>query len=217
MSFMVDPYAFGAGAAPINADVQMAASSTTSVTPPTHASGDMLVAFAYRDGNNNTPAVPAGWTAFTATGLIGVNTNCCVAAYKVAASPSETCTGWTNATGLICAVVKAAGAGPLGIGVDSEQVTGNTNAPTATGLTLSNTDGHSVVLFFAGHRNTTQDSTQVPAGMSLGVGGTGNGSACTIGGAYTTTGVAAWASANAAWGGVASGWASITVEITGAA
>lgn len=202
----------------IASNVAMTIGVSTSVTPPTHASGDYLVCFAYRDGNNNTPAVPAGWTAITATGLIGANTNCCVVAYKIAASSAETCSGWTNATGIVCAVVKVAGAGPLGLGADSNQVTGNSTDLTATGLTLANGDGHSVILFFGGQRNQgAVDSSNDPPGMVTGAGGTATGTSCTVGGSYTPTGVAAWSSVNAAWGGVASGWATVTVEITGAA
>ena len=204
-----------AAAPAISSNVAMTLGTSTSATPPAHASGDYMFAFAYRDGNNNTPTLPAGWTALSPTGLVGANTNTGLLAYKVCASGSETCSGFTNATGVICAVVKAAGAGPLGLGADSNVTYGSASDLPATGFSLASGDGHSVVLFFGGQRNTGGDQTQVPAGMTYGIGGLG--SSCKIGGAYTTTGVAAFPGGTAAWGMVSSGYASATVEITGAA
>lgn len=217
MSMIVNPYMLGA--APINANVSMLAYAATSGAMPTHATGDYLFAFAYRDGNNNTPTLPAGWTALSPTGLVGTNAQTGLLAYKVAASSGETSGTWTNASGLILTVVKAAGSGPLGLGADSNITEGNSTTIDAAALTLSSGNGHSVILHFAGHKNTTQNSTVAPSGMTNGVGssGGGNGISCTIGGNYSTTGVTSWSLQTAAWGGSSSNWASTTVEVTGAA
>lgn len=204
-----------AAAAGINANVAMALGVATSLTLPAHASGDYLFAFAYRDGNNNTPTLPAGWTALSPTGLVGVNSNTGLLAYKVAASSAETCTGWTNATGLLAAVIKMAGAGPLGLGSDSDVTYGSSADVTATGFALASSNGKSVVLFFGGHRSTIGTPSAVPAGMTSGV--SGSGTSCTLGGAYTTQGVASYGGGTHAWGMTSSGFASATVEITGAA
>lgn len=217
-SMLVNPYLFGRV---INSDVSMAISASTSMTLPSHVSGNYIIMFAYRDGNNNTPTVPAGWTAITATGLIGANTNCCVTAYKIAASSSEISGTWTNATGLVCAVVRQAGAGPLGLGVNSNQVTGNSGSSPGIivfqGLTLSNTDGHSIILGFGGERNTSGTVWSAASGMVAAI--SGSGTSCVIGGQYTTTGVASFANTNCTInsGSGSTGYATTTVEITGAA
>lgn len=217
-SMLVNPYRFGSI---INADVSMAISASTSMTLPSHVSGNYIVMFAYRDGNNNTPTVPGGWTAITATGLIGVNSNCCVTAYKVAASNAETSGTWTNATGLVCAVVRQAGAGPLGLGVDSDQITGtsgtNPGSISFQGLTLANSDGHSIVLGFGGERNNSGTSWNAATGMTAAVSGLAT--ACVVGGQYTTTGVSSFSTRSAVInsGAGSTGYASTTVEITGAA
>ncbi len=201
----------------IAANVVAAAGSGTTIAIPTHASGDYIFIAAYRDGNNNTATVPAGWTALSPTGLVGSNTNTLVLAYKVAASSSETSGTWTNASGLMVAVVKAAGAGPLGLGNDSNITEANSTTVSAAALTLANTNGHSVVLHFAGHRNTDPNPATPPAGMSNGAGSPNNGGNCTMGVNYTTYGVSSWSLQTAAWGGTASNWCSTTVEVTGAA
>lgn len=203
----------------INANVAMAAAMGTSVTVPSHASGDYLVAFAYRDGFNTAPTVPGGWTALSPTGLVGANTNSAVLAYKVAASGSETCSGWTNATGVVVAVVKVGGAGPLGLGTDTNVTYGNAGgSPFAidyTGLTPSNNNGHSIILAFGGQRDTTGSFNVAVSDMTIGAYAVGS---AIIGGHYTTHGVSSFATHSCPIAGSgSSGYASATVEITGAA
>lgn len=219
-SMIVAPSRFG-GAAPINANVSMASTnSAASVTLPSHASGDYIVIFAYRDGNNNTPTVPAGYTALTTTGLIGASTNCGVLGYKVAASGAETSGTWTNATGLVAAIVKVAGAGPLSLGNQSGSIptmgAATGNLVPYTGFTLANSNGHSVVLGFGGQRDTTGNWNNAPvSGMTLGSSNTG--STNITGGHYTTTGVTSFSTVNVNIGGGTSGYASICLEIQNAA
>lgn len=206
------------GESPINANVTMALSSTTTVVIPTHAVGDYIVMFTYRDGNNNTPTLPAGWTALSPTGLVGVNSNTGLLAYKIAASAGETSGTWTNATGLVVAVIKQAGAGPLGLGNDSNITYGA--GPTGgdipyTGLTLANNDNHSVILAFGGQRDTGGNFGSAVSGMTIGVSGAG--SSCIIGGHYTTTGASSFSTRNVNIGSGSFGYATATVEITGAA
>lgn len=218
-SMLVNPFRFGS--TPINADVLMTSTNAAnSVALPSHAANDYLFIFAYRDGNNNTPAVPGGWTALSTTGLIGASANCGVLGYKVAASGSETSGTWTNATGLVAARVRPAGAGPLSLGNQSGALPTMGGATGSlvpyTGFTLAGTDGHSVVLGFGGQRDTGGNWNHAAvSGMTLGSSNTG--STNITGGHYTTTGVFSFATVNVDIGSGTSGYASIAIEVRGAA
>jgi hypothetical protein len=76
----------------------------TSITIPSHQTGDLIFIFAGR--TNTTPAtVPSGWVqAGPASGGNGVSAAC---GWKLAQSSSETSGTWTNASVLICAVYRA--------------------------------------------------------------------------------------------------------------
>lgn len=120
----------------------------TSMTLPTHAAGQLLIMFAFRNGSATAPTVPSGWTS------IGVNTNgafnSCVTAVKVAKSSSETSGTWTNASGLICHVmtganfsriplIRHAGAGGTGTTVNYSGITTMDDAGNSWGLRFSGT------------------------------------------------------------------------------
>lgn len=78
---------------------------TDSATLPTHQTGDLILAFAFRDGSTTLPTLPSGWTSLrtrTATTVSGR------LAYKIAQSASETTGTWTNATACIFVVYRNA-------------------------------------------------------------------------------------------------------------
>jgi hypothetical protein len=87
-----------------------AGSGATGVTPPAHVANDMLVAIAVAPSGTSLPTLPAGWTD---SGLAADGTAPSIrVAYKVAASASETCTGFTSATQVHCYVFRKAGGTP---------------------------------------------------------------------------------------------------------
>lgn len=85
--------------------VSGAAAAATSVAMPTHQAGDMIIVYAFRDGNTTAPTIAAGFT-----GLNPAGSNACsfTVGFKVAASGSETSGTWTNATSIAVAVYRNA-------------------------------------------------------------------------------------------------------------
>jgi hypothetical protein len=65
------------------------------LTMPTHATGDLLLAFATRDNSTVAPTLPTDWTALFS---IGSGTGAVLIAYKYAQSNAETFGTWTNAS-----------------------------------------------------------------------------------------------------------------------
>jgi hypothetical protein len=179
------------------------ATGTTSATLPTHQAGDIIVAWAYRDGNNTAPSLPAGWTNLQNG---GANTNSARLAYLVATAPGTSSGTWTNATEVVFHVYR----GAIGVGVSNVDGAASTtvNYPA---LTLQRPDGTSWVVGFAGHRSTNTTLETPPVGMfnrSTLVDATAE-----VAGHDTNGGVASWAGATVAVGGTSSGWRSATVEI----
>ena len=180
---------------------------TNAVTPPAHIAGDLLIAFAYRDGANTVPTLASGWTAINSA---GANTNAYRVAYKVAASSSETCTGWTGANSVNCHVYR--GAYLPGASIHSSA---SSTTLTYPALTLQNTSGSSWVVGFAGHRSI--DTTTInnpPTGMT-------NrrvqlGTTCDVASHDTNGGVSSWISRTVATGGTSSGHYEAVVEIVNA-
>ena len=79
-----------------------AAVAGSSITLPTHAVGDIIVIFAYRDGATAVPTNPTAggtvpaWVDIDAAA--GANTNSARSAYFVATATNHTSGTWTNAT-----------------------------------------------------------------------------------------------------------------------
>lgn len=177
---------------------------STGVTPPTHQAGDLFVCFAYRDGSATAPSLPAGWTNSNSA---GANTNSFRMGYKIAASSSDTCTGWTNASGVILHVYR----GAAFVGASNQQSASNATL-TYPAVTLQNTSGTSWVVGFAGHRSTnTTTIANAPTGM------TNRGSLLGVNSDYashdTNGGVSSWISRTVATGGTASGYYTAVAEI----
>lgn len=159
--------------------------SATSMTLPAHVSGDIVVMFAYRSGNNTAPALPATWSGIGAT---GANTNSSRLAYKFVTSGNTPSDTWTNATQLIAHVYR----GCAGIGGFAGSSQSNSATITYPTVTMENADGRSLVVGFAGHRTATNVEL-APAGMTnRASAGTGPEAA----GHDTSTGVTAWNATN---------------------
>ena len=181
------------------------ATGTTSATLPAHVAGDLIVAFAFRDGSNTVPTLPAGWTDHANS---GANTCSARVAYKYAASSSETSGTWTSATSVIFAVYRSTNAILLGAVAVGGAASTTVNYPA---LTLQDTSGSSWVAAFSGHRSVDTNLQNAPTGMtarSTVVDATDEAA-----GFDTNGGVTSWTSQNVSVAGTSSGWRSYVVEI----
>lgn len=143
------------------------ASTTTSVTIPTHAIGDLIVIWAYRDGSTTVPSKPAAAGTVPAWADIdsssGTATNSGRTAYFVATATNHTSGTWSNATGMVAAVIQNQASSLLG----GHAKGGGTaaNSSTAPAITQSQTTGKSLILEFYGHRTVTAWSA-APSGYT---------------------------------------------------
>lgn len=182
-------------------------SGTTTATIPTHAVGDILVAYAYRDGSTTLPTLPAGWTSITTQ----TGTSCCARlAYKVATATNDSSGTWTSASELIIHVYRADTNYSIDIGAFAS-TSGTTNTLTYPAVTLQDNGGKSIIAAFIGHRSTNTTIESPPTGMinrSQQLNATAEAA-----GHDTDNGVTSWSSTNKTITGTASGWVSALVEI----
>lgn len=115
------------------------------MTLPTHQAGDDILMFAFRDGSTTPPTRPGDWTALQSG---GGSTCSSASGYKTAASSSETCGTWTNATLLVCGVYRGGSA----IGV-SNRANGNGPSIVFPSATMQNQTGTSLLVLLGGHRS----------------------------------------------------------------
>lgn len=181
------------------------ATGTTSATLPSHQAGDLIVAFAFRDGSTTQPTQPSGWTSIdTATG-----TTCCARlAYKVAASGSETTGTWTNASTVIFVVYRD---------VDTTNITALDTEIAGVGTTVTyNANGFwkdlSRVIAFAAHRSIDTALGTAPTGLTLVVNPV---DATDEGAAFESTidNYGDWPSTNVSVGGTSSGWITFVMRL----
>lgn len=140
--------------------VSSASAAANTVAMPSHAIGDLIIAFAYRDGNTTAPALASGqgWTNLDNS---GGNTNSARVAYKFADSTSEATGTFTNATGITIVVYRGAHA------IGNWDVAGA--ASNSIGYPVTTLHSHrndSWVLRFAGHRTATNLLTNTPGGYT---------------------------------------------------
>lgn len=175
---------------------------TTSAVLPAHQVGDLILIFAYRDGNNTAPSLPSGYKNIVSN---GANTNSLRVGYKFATSTSETSGTWTSATSVVAIVYRGASIGASAVG--------GTTSTTVTypALTLRRTNNTSWVVGGAGHRSVDTNVQNAPSGMTnvnsvldatdeLAV-------------HDTNTTVSSWSSTNVSVGGTSSGWRSAVIEL----
>lgn len=136
-----------------------AAQGETITIPSSHASGDLLLMFAWRDGSTTACDLPAGWTN------VGINTGTLCAtrvAFKVAASGSETSGTWTNATSLACHVYRGQkSSSPV---VNSGGQTGTSTTINYSGIVTMTDPGNSWVARFAGISTNDTSLQTAPSG-----------------------------------------------------
>lgn len=174
---------------------------------PTHQAGDIILAFAYRDGNNTAPTLPSGWTEIGAT---GGNTNSSRIAWRRATTSSETSDAWTNATQVIYLCYRGclASGNPIGgfTGGGAQSTTVSYPA-----VTMTDAGGSSWVVGVAGHRSTNTSLENAPTGMTQRL--TQVDATDEVAAFDTNGGVTSWSAQSVSVGGSSSGWRSWTIEL----
>ena len=183
------------------------ATGTTTATLPTHQTGDLLIGFAFREGDTTNPSVPSGWTAVSNT-LDGTLCSATVA-YKYAASASETSGTWTNATSLICLVYRnVATSGPLTLSAVSS---GTGTTITYPAISTWNSPSLAWTLGLAGHGATDTSIETAPSGMTNRA--SKEDADCGVA-AHDTNGLTgAWSATDVAAGGTSDNWLAVTLRI----
>ncbi len=187
--------------------VGRATASGTTASIPAHNVGDLLVAFAYRDGSANAPTVPSGWTAINTSG--GANANSSSLAYRIATGTEPT-SGWSNATHIIVQAYRGQNTiSPIGA-FNVQGGAGTTvTYPAITSLNVSN--GTSWVIGFAGHRSINTNLQNPPTGMTQR--STFVNTTTETAGHDTAGGVSSWSAQSVSVGGTSSGWMTRVLEI----
>lgn len=150
----------------------------TSIAIPEHNPGDYLVIAAYRISSTTPPTIPAAggtvptWTQIDSYGAQNQSwrTARCVA------TVSNTTTGiWTNATAIIAIVILGGTAASIG----GHGGRAGDNDPTAPAVTMTHTDGSSILLHCFGHRGGTITAwSAAPAGYTKRTSTIGAGGVC---------------------------------------
>ena len=142
------------------------AEGTDSATLPAHQSGDLILAYAFRDGSTTQSTLPIGWTSIiTNTGT----TYAARFAFKVATSNTEQSGTWTNATRVLFLVYRNANTSGLAFQLSLPTALLDANGATSTSITYNpktswpNLSWDVVLL---GHQSTDQSATVVPTGIT---------------------------------------------------
>lgn len=183
---------------------------TTSATIKPHQPGDLIVAFAFRDGSATLPTLPTGQDWASVLAPTGANTCSMRLAAKIADSSSEATGTFTSATSLIVHVYRPRPGTTLSVGA-AASAPGASTTVSFPALTLQDASGNSFVAGFVGHRSVNTTLESPPAGMvnrSTVVDATDEAA-----GHDTDGGVTSWPLTTKAVGGTSSGWFGATVEI----
>jgi hypothetical protein len=131
-------------------------SSSATVTIPTHQIGDIIIIWGYRGNGNVAFTKPsAGGTVPAWVDIdnnAGANTNVSRCVYFVATATNTTSGSWTSVGLLYAVVLRGQNASP--IGGHAEAGSTATGSATAPSVTMSRTDGTSMLLHFIGQRAT---------------------------------------------------------------
>lgn len=146
---------------------QIAAAVTVAI--PTHNVGDMIIIGAGRGGSiipsiaTSGGTVPA-WNSITSIG--GTTAGSLILGYFVATANNHTSGTWTNAQGMIAAVISGNLAATQSGTPAAVNTGGTTTAVTAPAVTLVNSDGTSVLLHFYVHPATISSWGSAPTGYT---------------------------------------------------
>lgn len=185
------------------------ATGTNTATLPAHQAGDLIVVFAYRDGNPSAGSIPTGLN-WSPVSRHGGDLNSCSVVYKYAQSSSETVGSFGTTQALVAVVYRPDSGETIMLGAVGK-TTGSSTTVTFPAASLYKTDNTSRVLAFVGHRSTDVAIDTAPSGMTN-VTSTSNAN-CEAALHETTGTVTSWSSQTASVGGTASGFCAVTVEL----
>ena len=200
--------------APVDPNEQLefvgSAVGSSTATMPSHQAGDLILAWAYRDGSTNPPILSeTAWQAVLAAPTATAQTG---RLYKRKATAANHTVGtFSGATSLIVHVYRPKAGYEIDVGA-SAGASGAGRVVTYPALALQGTNGKSWAAGFGGHRSTNTTLEAAPAGMvnRSTVADTTDEAA----GHDTNGRVAAWSGVDQDVGGTSSGWSAVTVEIT---
>jgi len=188
--------------------VAIAGTTLTAAQMPEYDNHDLLIAWAFRDGNNTPPTKPTNWTQLSSVGANTCSALLCNQ-WPYDNAGSVTVGTFTNATGLIISTYRCV-VDPYDINLGTVQVSGGTGtAITHPAINLGDTDGRSLVLRFAGHRTATNLTTSLPGNANAPHGGV----ASEVALFDTDDGVSANQPATTQTVNASSGWRSAAIEI----
>lgn len=145
-----------------------AAAGASSITFPTHAAGDIVVIGAYNSTNTTAPSPPAaGGTVPTFIDIdanTGANGNALRTVYFVATANNHTSGFWSNIDQISAIVIRGQAASPIGGHAESGGTTGT--SAVAPSITMSVTDGSSMLLHFFGGVQINSSWAAAPAGYT---------------------------------------------------
>lgn len=181
------------------------------------AAGDLIVAFAFRDGNNTAPTIPGSPVWNTISNAAGANSNGAAFVWRVASGTSEASGTFTSATSFVMASFSGANTTDIGGAGDAE---GSSTTVRYPGVTMETGDGTSWIVTCMGTRaaDTGVDlDANAPSGFStttevVSTDATDE-AVCWNSGA----GLASFANTDVAVGGSSSGWHGKTIELKVAA
>jgi hypothetical protein len=120
----------------------------TTAAIPAHVAGDLLLAWAFKDGSATIPTLGSGFTSVL-TGTLSTTASFRLA-YRIATASGTSSGSWTNATGLIISVYRPGSGNTISLGATQWGSASATLSIYYPGITLQNTSGSSWVTGFAG-------------------------------------------------------------------
>lgn len=176
---------------------------------PSHQAGDLLVAFAFRDGSTTAPTIPSGWELVSAA---GANTCWGGLYYKVATSGAETSGTWTSASLLSVVSYRPATGKALGIG-SFTSTSGASTSVSYGALAMAVSAGSSWVAGVSGHRSVNTTLETAPTGMTNVAAASAVNATAEIAWHDTNGTASSWSTQSVSVGGTSSGWRSYAFEI----
>jgi hypothetical protein len=147
--------------------ISSADSSNTTVAIGTHAKGDLILMFAYRDNSTSAITLPAGWVSQHQSGSAS---HYAIAAWKLAETASETSGTWTNASHLVCIVLRG-GSGSIvlprfmTVGTSTGATTHSFSAQTVNTFPTNSTD-YALIGWHANRSSANSLEIKAPTGMT---------------------------------------------------
>lgn len=196
--------------------VGAAIAEANSVTIPAgHQPGDLMIIYAFRDGSTTNPSLPAGWiSSATPDGTTcSARVGC-----RVATSNAETSGTWTNATAVLCVVLRGVflinPAIPIDVTPGDEMALSSGSSTTLSfgAVSQPGESGQMAIVAFAAHRSVdTTGMATPPAGLqNVAV---NLGASCDVAIHFSVVPVRSWAALTVPVGGTSSGWQTAVIAL----